>query len=93
MFPSLQVRLTEELFTVVFAAKPPRECFSVNAGENLKALTASLNIMMVSLSISRSRFLIKQCQIPQLNVFRFCVNFWVSFGHFGKEIFQFLKGC
>ena len=53
----------------------------------MKAVLTSLN--MALLPISRSRF--KQHQIPQLNsltnVWQFCVNFWVIFGRFGKEIF------
>ena len=40
------------------------------------------------LTISRSRF--KQREISLLisltPVWRFCVNFWVIFGHFGKRI-------
>ena len=49
---------------------------------------ASLNTAF--LPVSRSRF--KQSQISKLisltTVWRFCVNFWVIFGHFGKEIFS-----
>ena len=51
---------------------------------------ASFNLAFVP--ISRSRF--KQRQFPPFrtlrNVLEFCVNFWVTFGHFGTEIF-FLK--
>ena len=61
------------------------------AAVNVKAALTSFNTAF--LSISRSHF--KQCQISLLisltTVWRFCINFWVIFGHFGKEIF-FLKG-
>ena len=47
----------------------------------------SLNVAFVP--ISRSCF--KQCQIAPLrtftNVLRFCVNFWMIFGHSVNEIF------
>ena len=61
------------------------------AGFHLKAVFMSFNVAFVP--ISRSRF--KQCQIAPLrtftNVLRFCVNFWMIFGHSVNEIF-FLKG-
>ena len=57
----------------------------------MKAVLTSLKTAF--LSISRSRY--KQRQISMVisltNVWRFCANFWVIFGHFGKEIFL-LKG-
>ena len=57
----------------------------------MKAVLTSLNT--ASLPISWSRF--KQRLISLLfsltTVRRFCVNFTVIFGHFGKEIF-FFKG-
>ena len=63
---------------------------AVKVGFHLKAVLTSFNMAFVP--ISRSRF--KQRQFPPLrtlrNVLRFCVNFWVTLGHFGKEIF-FLK--
>ena len=62
--------------------------FSVNdrfkAWFHLKVVFTSLNVAFVP--ISRSRF--KQRQIPPLrtftNVLKFCVNFWVIFGHFAN---------
>ena len=63
----------------------------IKAGFHLKAVFMSFNVAFVP--ISRSRF--KQCQIAPLrtftNVLRFCVNFWMIFGHSVNEIF-FLKG-
>ena len=63
----------------------------IKAGFHLKAVFTSLNVAFVP--ISRSRF--KQRQIPPLrtftNVLRFCVNFWMIFGHSVNVIF-FLKG-
>ena len=56
---------------------------ALKAGVHVKAVLRSLNTAF--LPISRS--LLKQCTA----VWQFCVNFWVIFGHFGKEIF-FLKG-
>ena len=57
----------------------------------MKAVLTSLNTAF--LPISRSRF--KQRKISMLislsTVWQFCVNFWVIFGHFGKEIFFFKK--
>ena len=56
-------------------------------GVSPEAVFTSLNVAFVP--ISRSRF--KQRQIPPLrtfiNVLRFCVNFWMIFGHFVNEIF------
>ena len=61
--------------------------FKSKAGVNVKAVLTSLNTAF--LPISRSRF--KRHKISLLmsltTVWRFCVNFWVIFGHFGKEIF------
>ena len=63
----------------------------LKAGFHLKAVFMTFNVAFVP--ISRSRF--KQCQIAPLrtftNVLRFCVNFWMIFGHSVNEIF-FLKG-
>ena len=63
----------------------------LKAGFHLKAVFTSLNVAF--LPISHSRF--KQPQVPPLrtstNVLRFCVNFWVIFGHFVNLRF-FLKG-
>ena len=63
---------------------------AVKVGFHLKAVLTSFNMAFVP--ISRSRF--KQRQFPPLrtlrSVLQFCVNFWVTLGHFGKEIF-FLK--
>ena len=61
----------------------------VKAGFHLKAVFTSLNMAFVP--ISRSRF--KQHQISPLGTFtihvlRFCVNFWVIFGHFLNAIFS-----
>ena len=53
----------------------------VKAGVNVKAALTSLNISSDA----------KSLLISLTTVWRFCVNFWVIFGHFGKEIF-FLKG-
>ena len=65
--------------------------FYLKAGFYLKAVFMSLNVAFVP--ISRSRF--KHCQIAPFrtftNVLRFCVNFWMIFGHSVNEIF-FLKG-
>ena len=64
----------------------------LNAGFHLitKAVFTSLNVAFVL--ISRSRF--KQPQIPPLrtftNVLRFCIHFWVIFGHFVND-FLFSK--
>ena len=59
----------------------------VKARFHLKAVFTSLHVAFVP--ISRSRF--KQRQIPPLrtftNVLRFCVNFWMIFGHFVNDIF------
>ena len=64
---------------------------SLKAGFHLKAVFMSFNMAFVP--ISRSRF--KQCQIAPLrtftNVLRFCLIFWMIFGHSVNEIF-FLKG-
>ena len=74
----------------IFAGVGGSKGAAVKVGFHLKAVFTSLNMAFVP--ISRSRF--KQRQFPPLrtlrNVLRFCVNFWVTFGHFGKEIF-FLK--
>ena len=63
----------------------------IKAGVHVKAVLTSLN--MAFPPIFRSCF--KQRQTSMLititTVWRFCVNFWVVFGHFGKETF-FLKG-
>ena len=63
----------------------------VKAGFHLKAVFMSFNMAFVPISCSR----FKQCQIAPLrtftNVLRFCVNFWMIFGHSVNEIF-FLKG-
>ena len=60
---------------------------NIKAGFHLKAVFMSFNVAFVP--ISRSRF--KQCQIAPLrtftNVLRFCVNFWMIFGHSVNEIF------
>ena len=60
----------------------------LKAGVNVKAVFTSLNTAF--LPISRSRF--KRRQIPSLitlsTIWRFCVNFWVIFRCFGKEIFS-----
>ena len=62
----------------------------LKAGFHLKDVLTSLNMAFVPISCSR----VRQRQIPLLktltNVLRFCVHFWVIFGHFGKEII-FLK--
>ena len=61
--------------------------FPFKAGFHLKAVFMSFNVAFVP--ISRSRF--KQWQIAPLrtftNVLRFCVNFWMIFGHSVNEIF------
>ena len=61
---------------------------AIRAGVHMKAVLSS-----AFLPISRSHF--KQRKISKLTtittVRRFCANFWVIFGHFGKELF-FLKG-
>ena len=55
----------------------------VKVGVNVKAFPP----------ISRSRFKrhLISLLISLTTIWRFCVNFWVIFGHFGKEIL-FLKG-
>ena len=67
------------------------EKLALKAGVNVKAVFTSLNTAF--LPIFRSRF--KRRQIPMLitlsTIWQFCVNFWVIFRCFGKEIF-FLKG-
>ena len=59
----------------------------LKAGFHLKAVFMSFNVAFVP--ISRSRF--KQCQIAPLrtfsNVLRFCVNFWMIFGHLCMRFF------
>ena len=59
----------------------------LKAGFHLKAVFMSFNVAFVP--ISRSRF--KRCQIAPLrtftNVLRFCVNFWMIFGHSVNESF------
>ena len=74
----------------IFAAVGSSEG-AVKVGFHLKAVLASLNMAFVP--ISHSRF--KQRQFLPFrtlrNVLQFCVNFWVTFGHFGKATF-FLKG-
>ena len=55
----------------------------------------SLNYLMV-LKIHKTKAVKNICRqisllISLTTVWRVCVNFWVIFGHFGKEIF-FLKG-
>ena len=64
---------------------------TVKAGVHAKAVLTSLNTAF--LPISRSRF--KQRLIFVLititTIWRFCVNIWMVFWHFGKEI-TFLKG-
>ena len=66
-------------------------CQSVKAGFHLKAVFMSLNVAFMPISCSR----FNQRLIPPLrtltNVLRFCVNFWVIFGHFVNERFFFLK--
>ena len=61
------------------------------SGVHVKAVLTTFNTAL--LPISRSRY--KQREISLLisltTVWWFCVNFWVVWGHFGKEIF-FLKG-
>ena len=67
----------------IFRHKPKR---MLKAGFHLKDVLTSLNMAFVL--IPRSR--VKQRRIPLFktltNVLRFCVNFWLIFGHFGKEI-------
>ena len=67
------------------------ETLATQARFHLKVVFMSFNVAFVP--ISHSRF--KQCQIAPLrtftNVLRFCVNFWMIFGHSVNEIF-FLKG-
>ena len=65
--------------------------FKFKAGVHVKAVLTSFNTAF--LPISRSRFKRHKISlfISLTTVWRFCVNFWVIFGHFGKEIF-FLKG-
>ena len=66
---------------------PSFRSLAFKAGFHLKAVFMSFNVAFVP--ISRSRF--KQCQIAPLrtftNVLRFCVNFWMIFGHSVNEIF------
>ena len=59
------------------------------SGVNVKAVLASFN--MAFLQISRSCFKERQIRpllISLTNVLRFCVNFWVIFGNFEKDIFS-----
>ena len=88
--PELGSRLTRlRFFNIIAFAGSAR---LIKAGFYQKAVLTSLN--MACVPISRSRF--KQRQILAFrsltNVLRFCVKFWVIFGHFGKERYFFLEG-
>ena len=61
------------------------------AGVNVKAVLRSLNTAFLPISQSRFKRHWISLLISLTTVGQFCVNFWVIFGHFGKEIF-FLKG-
>ena len=65
----------------------------LKAGVNVKAALTSHNTAFRILPISLSHFKRNYISmlIPLTTIWRFRVNFWVIFGHFGKEIF-FLKG-
>ena len=61
------------------------------AGVHVKAVLTSPNTAFLPISQSRFKRHLISLLISLTTVWRFCVNVWVIFGHFGKEIF-FLNG-